>query len=255
MKQPELGIKINEIRNQNGITQKELADSCNVDIRTIQRIESGEVIPRMSTLKLISETLEIELSTFNGYVPSEQGLYLDKILLLSFISGIIYLVNWGFWTPILPKNEFILRMGINFGIINVITGILYNYGFYELGKQMGNKILQIASIVVMITTALFLITLLLAGSDFVPFIYLNKLVVTLSGLNGIVLGIGLFKAKSKFMGLYKIAALFQILMSPFFIIPVDSLNLIGCWLAIPFLVCINTILFNEFRVSKIENSI
>jgi hypothetical protein len=31
MKQPELGIKINEIRNQRSITQKGLSESCNID--------------------------------------------------------------------------------------------------------------------------------------------------------------------------------------------------------------------------------
>lgn len=36
MKQPELGIKIGEIRNQRSITQKELSESCNIDIRMHQ---------------------------------------------------------------------------------------------------------------------------------------------------------------------------------------------------------------------------
>jgi hypothetical protein len=140
-------------------------------------------------------------------------------------------------------------MGPYFGIIDVLTGILYCYGFYELGKQQENKTLQIASIVSMIVTPFFLITLILSDSAFHPVIYLNKLSVIIAGLNGIIFGIGLFKAKTNYPGLYKIAAIFQFLMSPFFIIPVPALNLIGCWLAIPFLLCITAILFYEYKES------
>ena len=57
MKQPELGTKIADGRVKKNITQKELAELCNIDIRTIQRIEAGEVVPRMYTLKLISAAL------------------------------------------------------------------------------------------------------------------------------------------------------------------------------------------------------
>lgn len=32
MKQPQLGNKVLEIRNKRGLTQKELSESCNVDI-------------------------------------------------------------------------------------------------------------------------------------------------------------------------------------------------------------------------------
>jgi len=66
MKQPELGSKICEIRNQRSITQKELSESCNIDIRTIQRIESGDVIPRISTLRLIAKALLCDMSVLNG---------------------------------------------------------------------------------------------------------------------------------------------------------------------------------------------
>lgn len=44
-------------RNSKGLTQEELAEKCNVNVRTIQRIESGRVQPRAHTIKVISETL------------------------------------------------------------------------------------------------------------------------------------------------------------------------------------------------------
>ncbi len=59
IQQPELGRKIYELRKARGLTQEELVEKCNLSVRTLQRIEAGEVEPRPSTLKLIFEALEI----------------------------------------------------------------------------------------------------------------------------------------------------------------------------------------------------
>ena len=51
------GKKIAELRRQKGFSQDGLAYLCKIDVRTVQRIETGRVEPRPSTLKLISEVL------------------------------------------------------------------------------------------------------------------------------------------------------------------------------------------------------
>lgn len=51
MKQPELGLKLSELRKAKGLTQEELVIRCNVSVRTIQRIEAGEVSPRSYTVR------------------------------------------------------------------------------------------------------------------------------------------------------------------------------------------------------------
>jgi transcriptional regulator with XRE-family HTH domain len=60
MKQPELGRKIAELRKSKGLTQEELVERCNLSVRTLQRIENGEVIPRSHTLRVILAALEYE---------------------------------------------------------------------------------------------------------------------------------------------------------------------------------------------------
>ena len=55
----EIGIKIKELRIQKGFTQEELADKTGLSARTIQRIENGEVDPRIYTLSSIAEALDI----------------------------------------------------------------------------------------------------------------------------------------------------------------------------------------------------
>jgi transcriptional regulator with XRE-family HTH domain len=62
MKQPELGKKIVELRKAKGLTQEELVEKCNLSVRTLQRIESGEVSPRSYTTKIIFAALDYKTS-------------------------------------------------------------------------------------------------------------------------------------------------------------------------------------------------
>ncbi len=55
-----IGNYIKDKRLQKGMTQEELAEKCDITVRTVQRIESGEVDPRSYTLQAIASALEIE---------------------------------------------------------------------------------------------------------------------------------------------------------------------------------------------------
>jgi uncharacterized Tic20 family protein/DNA-binding Xre family transcriptional regulator len=61
MNQPDLGLKITELRQQKGLTQEKLAEYCEVSTRTIQRIENGEVEPRAFTRNSLSNILDFDL--------------------------------------------------------------------------------------------------------------------------------------------------------------------------------------------------
>lgn len=58
LQQPELGKKIADLRKAKGWTQEELVEKCSLNVRTLQRIEAGEVTPRSYTIRLIFEALE-----------------------------------------------------------------------------------------------------------------------------------------------------------------------------------------------------
>lgn len=62
MKNNKLGKQLTEVRKAKGLTQQELAERCKVTLRTIQRIESGSVIPRSYTLKLLSDNLSFNFA-------------------------------------------------------------------------------------------------------------------------------------------------------------------------------------------------
>jgi transcriptional regulator with XRE-family HTH domain len=61
MKQPELGKKIAELRKAKGLTQEELVEKCNINVRTLQRIEAGEATPRSYTIKIIFTVLDYNI--------------------------------------------------------------------------------------------------------------------------------------------------------------------------------------------------
>lgn len=56
-----VGEQIRVARNKKGITQEQLAEKIDRNLRTIQRIENSENVPRNETLNLICEVLEISL--------------------------------------------------------------------------------------------------------------------------------------------------------------------------------------------------
>lgn len=53
---------IKELRIKKGMTQQQLADDSGITLRTIQRIENGEVKPSLHSLNSISRVLEADLS-------------------------------------------------------------------------------------------------------------------------------------------------------------------------------------------------
>lgn len=55
---------LREGRLSKGLTQKELSGLSNISIRSIQRIENGELIPRSHTLKTLAAILELSFEEF-----------------------------------------------------------------------------------------------------------------------------------------------------------------------------------------------
>ncbi|GGH04250.1 hypothetical protein GCM10011416_24160 [Polaribacter pacificus] len=74
IKQPELGKTISDYRKAKGLTQEDLVEKCNLSVRTLQRIESGEVTPRIVTVKLIFEALELDYYNYFKPDSGEKGI-------------------------------------------------------------------------------------------------------------------------------------------------------------------------------------
>ncbi len=63
------GQLIKELRLKKGITQEDLAAKTDISVRTIQRIENGEVDPRAYTLQSIAVALEVNFEVLANCEP------------------------------------------------------------------------------------------------------------------------------------------------------------------------------------------
>jgi len=92
MKQPDIGQKVVELRQQKNMTQEKLAEYCEVSTRTIQRIESGEVEPRAYTRNSLSNILEFDFGQNN---TENEGFWLAVLHISSmFLIILIPLLLW-----------------------------------------------------------------------------------------------------------------------------------------------------------------
>lgn len=87
MKNAELAKKIKELRSRKGLSQDELAITAQLNLRTIQRIESGETAPRGDTLKRLAAALQVTPDELIDWAEEEDNttLMLLNISALSFI--------------------------------------------------------------------------------------------------------------------------------------------------------------------------
>ncbi len=92
----DIGKKVAELRKQKGFSQDGLAYLCKMNVRSIQRIEAGEVQPRPYTLKILSEALDYKLEYENNNNSK-------KITLKSILQSIK--IKWtAFWNDEGEKN-------------------------------------------------------------------------------------------------------------------------------------------------------
>lgn len=92
-----IGQKIKELRVLKGLTQEDLAEKTNLSVRTIQRIESGDVDPRTYTLNLLAEALDVELELFTAekVIAQKENLVEKddtKLLGLLHLSGLFIMI-------------------------------------------------------------------------------------------------------------------------------------------------------------------
>lgn len=80
--------KIKELRSRKGFSQEQLADIAKINLRTVQRIESGETEPRGETLKRVANALNVAPDELIDWVEQE-----DKLFLVFFnISALCFIV-------------------------------------------------------------------------------------------------------------------------------------------------------------------
>ena len=241
MKQPLLGKKITALRKQKGLTQEELVERCNVTVRTIQRIESGETTPRIYTIKTILNALGLDYEKvfereYNEgkfdkilrFFPSN----LKEVLNVSFIAGIVYFVlgfvemgyyatsffdldsqtNW-FNLPIKNYGSYSDNgIYIFIKIISIISFSLLMRGFVLVGSYYKNYLVELMAFVMIIMHIIFEISEIVSinfENSLVEFIMISKAVTF--GVIMIFFGVGLLRLKSHLGNLPKITGVLEII--------------------------------------------
>jgi len=114
MNQPDLGLKVTELRQSKGFTQEQLAEKCEVSPRTIQRIESGEVDPRAYTLQCLGTALDFD---FMKDSTSNENMWLAALHLSSMLCILVIpIVIWSWQKNRSYKIDKQGRVVLNFQI-------------------------------------------------------------------------------------------------------------------------------------------
>ncbi len=233
MKQPELGQKISELRKSKGLTQEELVEQCNISVRTIQRIEAGEVTPRSYTIKTILSALDYDLEK----IKSEDSLVtkeLKKLLLLdiddskeisflirqlsiAWISGIVYFIL-GFAEFAVDyfryyEDEMVTNPAIYIILkLAILTSIiLFIRGFILTGKIFKNYLLRITAFLFIFICVVFYIydILSLYINNFNYQFVLGAEAITY-GVIGILFGISVLRLRKGLGGIATTTGVFEI---------------------------------------------
>ena len=240
MKQPELGKKLAEFRNKSGLTQEQLSEKTKINIRTIQRIELGEVTPRSYTLQIIVEALGRDFSEVNG---DREHFSVDRpeILKVAAVAGIAGAINTIILLiTIVLRDVYGIRPVIHIiaivYIISILLTVLLNRGIIRLGKIFNNQYLVItgfAGIFLTLFCNIAQITWLYDTTLMVKII--AKIFLVMTAVNGIFYGVGLLILKRYLNDLALIAGSLMIFGSVLLIIPVGMAELAGLVILIPFL--------------------
>ena len=137
---------VKEGRMAKGYTQKELSQLSNISIRSIQRIENGDILPRTYTLKTLAGILEQPFEEFTKILQSQTHILEEindtetarhpkpalsinkkqRIILSAGICLAIVFFSWAFiaQSPRFPETTFELLIfsGI---VLLLVTGILF----------------------------------------------------------------------------------------------------------------------------------
>jgi transcriptional regulator with XRE-family HTH domain len=247
MKQPQLGQKILELRKQKGFTQEELVAQCNINVRTIQRIEAGEVTPRSYTVKIILEALGEDLKEIRKEASTEKSIifWTDKDLKNlknSWFFGVFYAIITLVWFifeiyfEVTNLNQFwVLAFRVPLSIVFILTLWLFLKGYKLIAKKFTNTLLLNAVYIYLVIAVIMTISnLFIKGSGLVNAIeiIIGIFSLIIFGIGELIMGLGILKLKrelnslSQIVGIAKIVnggLLISVILSPialFFIIPI-----------------------------------
>ncbi|AYB31639.1 helix-turn-helix domain-containing protein [Chryseolinea soli] len=229
MQQPELGRRLTALRKERNLTQEELVEKSHVSVRTIQRIEAGEVLPRMSTVKILLEALGERYESFSANPPQAMETQKNILpnanrnaVLVAALAGAVYLVSqiilgtldfawitgdrdWGFATNA-------IYTGLT--VVTVVSYALFARGFIVLSRVFENALLKaIAYMLVIATVGLGILDVTSLSVEDVESLWIPyAMAAVLFGALSIVFGVALIRLQDGMGELSRIAGMLEIVI-------------------------------------------
>ncbi|MEW7277957.1 helix-turn-helix transcriptional regulator [Aquimarina sp. 2201CG1-2-11] len=254
MKQPALGQKISELRKSKGLTQEELVEQCNISVRTIQRIEAGEVTPRSYTIKTILSALDYDLEQIHTedskatkefkklflleIDDNKEAGFLNKQLSIAWINGIVYFLIGFAEIPVdyyrYIEDEIIVNdmTYIFLKLVVLASIVLFMRGFVLTGKIFKNYLLRITAFIFIFISVLFyafdILSLYIGDLDY-QFILGAEAIIF--GVIGILFGIAVLRLKNGIGTIATITGIFEIITYSFLVTVI--LSIVGLVLLTP----------------------
>ncbi len=230
MQQPELGRRLTALRKEKNLTQEDLVEKSHVSVRTIQRIEAGEVLPRAITVKILLEALGESYESFSNkqnQVMETQRSTLPttnrNTLLIAVLAGSVYLIS----EIILGTMDiaWLIKDGRNWGfqmnaayigltVLMVISYALFARGFVALSTLFENVLLKVAAyLLVVATLAKGIVDVSSLSVEDMENIWMPYTVLAVvTGALSIVFGISLLRLQDSMGVLARIAGILEIVM-------------------------------------------
>lgn len=218
LKQPELGLTIQSLRKEKQLTQEELVEKCNVNVRTLQRIEAGEVTPRDFTIKAILAALDYQVEEVESSIRKRAGI---RRLRLSFIAGIIFFVS-AIAEAATDFSRFDVNLPFYFPLVYtlvklvvVASYVVFMIGFVEVGEYFKSSLLKVGAYMMLstlIVIELFDIISIFSGMTADEFWRIKGAEAVIFGGVDIVFGIALFLLAKSLGTISQIAGVVEILV-------------------------------------------
>jgi transcriptional regulator with XRE-family HTH domain len=132
--------KIKTLRQQQGVSQEELAERSGLSLRTIQRIENGETEPRGDSLKRIAAALGVTPNEIMDWAVQENNHFLSALnlsaltfLFFPLLGIIVPYILWSSKRDTVKGAERTGKAIVNFQI----TWILSVYPLFLLFRPIG----------------------------------------------------------------------------------------------------------------------
>lgn len=229
MQQPELGRRLTALRKERNLTQEELVEKSHVSVRTIQRIEAGEVLPRTITVKILLEALGESYESFstqpNQVMETPKNILPTanrNALLVAVLAGAVYLISEVVLASMdmawfVGNRDWGFRMNAIYTsliVVMVISLALFARGFIVLSAVFENTLLKVASYLLIIAT----ITKAILDVSFLSVEDMESIwapyagIAMLMGAVAIVFGAALIRLQDSMGELSRVAGILEIVM-------------------------------------------